>query len=136
MGRTADISINLSDTGVGATVAVAFSKGLFGGISIEGAAVGSRSAVNAHFYKKNLTPLQILYENDAELPEGSLMPEIYKKLDLLMKGSTNEPTTEEQEKVEAARIEAEKLGEEASKADDVVLVDAKAEAEKEAAASS
>lgn len=64
------------------------------------------------------------------------MPEIYKKLDLLMKGSTNEPTTEEQEKVEAARIEAEKLGEEASKADDVVLVDAKAEAEKEAAASS
>jgi hypothetical protein len=35
-------------------------------------------------------------------------------------------------KTEAARVEAEKAGEEASKADDVVEIDAKAEAAKEA----
>lgn len=131
MGRSAELSLNLSNKGVGSTASVAFTKGLFGGISLEGAVVGPRSAVNATFYGKSFTPLQILYEDEVKLPENSLMPEVYAKLDKLMEGKTHEATPEEKAKVEAAREEAEKLGEEASKGEDVVKVDAKAEAEKE-----
>ena len=128
-GRNADLSINASDQGVGATVAISFTKGVFGGISLTGAVVGPRSSVNKNFYKESYTPIQILYEDIVELPEGTLMPEVYDKLDKLMDGATVEPTPEELTKVEAALEEAERLGEEAAKEGDVVLVDAWAEAE-------
>lgn len=131
-GRNAELALNLSNKGVGSSIAISFSKGLFGGISIEGAVVAPRSAVNEMFYGKTVAPLQILYEDVVKLPEGSLMPEIYAKLDKLMEGDNHEPTEEEKAKTEAARVEAENAGEEASKADDVVEIDAKAEAAKEA----
>jgi hypothetical protein len=131
-GRNAELAINASDQGVGATIAISFTKGVFGGISLAGAVVGPRSTVNKNFYKESYTPIQILYEDIIELPEGTLMPEVYDKLDKLMEGATVEPTPEELTKVEAALEEAERLGEEAAKEGDVVLVDAKAEAEKEA----
>lgn len=133
LGRNAELALNLSNKGVGSSVSVSFSKGLFGGISIEGAVVGPRSAVNETFYGKTVSPLQILYEDSVTVPEGSLMPDIYAKLDKLMKGSTHTLSEEEAARIEAARVEAEQAGEEASKSDDVVKIDAKAEAEKEAA---
>eukprot|EP00545_Synedropsis_sp_CCMP1620_P005565 CAMPEP_0119003008 /NCGR_PEP_ID=MMETSP1176-20130426/289_1 /TAXON_ID=265551 /ORGANISM="Synedropsis recta cf, Strain CCMP1620" /LENGTH=253 /DNA_ID=CAMNT_0006954561 /DNA_START=159 /DNA_END=920 /DNA_ORIENTATION=+ len=133
-GRNADLSLNLSNKGVGSSVAISFSKGLFGGISIEGAVVGARSAVNETFYGKAVTPLQILYDDTVTIPEKSLMPEIYAKLNKLMEGDTHEPSTEEKEKTEELRVEAVKAGEEASKADDVIEIDAKSEAAKEATA--
>lgn len=136
MGRSADLALNVSSQGVGSTAAVAFTKGLFVGVSLEGAVVGARKSANEAFYKKKYTPLHILYEDEIELPAGSLMPEVYEKLNKLMDGTTHETTPEEEEKIEAARKEAERLGEIAAASSGVVKVDAKAEAEKEAAAAS
>jgi Las17-binding protein actin regulator len=137
LGRNADLSINASGQGVGATVAISFTKGAFGGIALEGAVIGSRTSVNKTFYKQSYTPIQILYEDTIKLPEGTLMPEVYAKLNKLMEGETVEPTHDELTKVEVALDEANKLGEEAAKDEpDIVLVDAKAEAAKEGASSS
>lgn len=136
-GRAADLALNLSQEGVGTTAAVAFTKGLFAGVSLEGAMVGARNKVNQTFYKKPYTPLHILYEDNIELPEGTLMPDVYAKLNKLMEGGTHETSREEEELVEAAREEAHRLGEAAAADDsDVIRVDAKAEAEKETASSS
>ena len=132
LGRNAELTLNASDQGVGATIAISFTKGAFGGIALEGAIVGCRNSVNKAFYKQSYTPMQILYEDVIELPEGTLMPEVYDKLDKLMQGETVEPTVQEMTKIEAALDEATKLGEEAAKEEeDIVLVDAKAEAENE-----
>lgn len=136
-GRAADLALNLSQEGVGSTAAIAFTKGLFAGVSLEGAMVGARNKVNQTFYKKPYTPLHILYEDNIELPGGTLMPDVYAKLNKLMKGDTHETSQEEDELVEAAREEAHRLGEAAAADDsDVIRVDAKAEAEKETANSS
>uniref|UniRef100_A0A7S1YGF1 Ysc84 actin-binding domain-containing protein n=1 Tax=Grammatophora oceanica TaxID=210454 RepID=A0A7S1YGF1_9STRA len=140
-GRSAEVGVALSNSGAGGTVSVAFSKGAFGGISIEGALCAPRTAVNKNFYNDpNISAQQILFQNESvNLPsDNTLMPEIYKKLNLLAKGETvAEPTEEEKEKVSAMFDEAEKKGEEvAAKAEehDVVKVDIAEEAEKEAAA--
>jgi hypothetical protein len=132
-GRDAELSLNLSNKGVGSTLAISFSKGLFGGISVEGAILAPRSAQNKLFYGKSATPMQILYDDYVELPPGTLMNQVYAKLDKLMQGETHEPSPEEAEKVEIARVEAEKLAEEAAKSEDVVKVDVKEEAAKEVA---
>eukprot|EP00542_Grammatophora_oceanica_P017174 CAMPEP_0194054074 /NCGR_PEP_ID=MMETSP0009_2-20130614/52341_1 /TAXON_ID=210454 /ORGANISM="Grammatophora oceanica, Strain CCMP 410" /LENGTH=279 /DNA_ID=CAMNT_0038702441 /DNA_START=9 /DNA_END=848 /DNA_ORIENTATION=- len=141
-GRSAQMGVEISNAGAGGTVSVAFSKGAFGGISIEGAVCAPRTAVNKKFYDDpDISAQKILFqeESDVNLPsEDTLMPEIYKKLDLLAQGTTvAEPTEEEQEKVSAKFEEAEKKGEEvAANAEehDVVKVDVAVEAEKEASA--
>ena len=135
IGRNAELALNISNEGVGSTVAISFTKGVFAGISLKGALVGPRNRVNKDFYKNSYSPLQILFEDVVSLPEGSLMPEIYAKLDSLIAGVPVEPTPEELAKVESALTEAERLGEVASKAEDVVQIDAVVEAEKEKASS-
>jgi lipid-binding SYLF domain-containing protein len=134
-GRTAEATTNFSNKGVGANIAISFSKGLFGGLSVEGGVVNPRSAVNEIFYQKSATPMQILFDEGAvEVPPGTLMDEVYHKLNKLIKGDfTHTPTAEELAKIEATRIEAEKTGAEAAKSSDVVHVDAAVEAAKEAA---
>jgi lipid-binding SYLF domain-containing protein len=134
-GRTAEATTNFSNKGVGANIAISFSKGLFGGLSVEGGVVNPRSAVNEMFYQKSATPMQILFDEGAvEVPPGTLMDEVYHKLNKLIKGDiTHTPTAEELAKIEATRIEAEKTGAEAAKSSDVVHVDAAVEAAKEAA---
>ena len=130
MGRNAQLAINASREGIVATVAVAFTKGIFAGISLAGGFAGPRHKVNKDYYKRPFTPLQILYDDEAQVPEGSLMNEIYEKLDKLMQGATLDPSEEELERMDAALEEADRLGEDAAMAEDVVLIDAKAEAEK------
>jgi lipid-binding SYLF domain-containing protein len=54
-GRAANIDLNLSSRGAGSTVSVAFSKGVFGALSVEeGGAVGARHATNYTFFSKIL----------------------------------------------------------------------------------
>lgn len=130
MGRNAQISLNASREGVAATVAVAFTKGIFAGISLDGGFAGPRHRVNKNYYKRSLTPLQILYEDHAQIPEGSLIYEVYDKLDKLMNGATLDPTEDDLARMDAALEEAEEIGEDAAMADDIVLIDAKVEAEK------
>lgn len=106
-GRTAEASINISNKGAGGTVSVSFTKGFFGGISLEGAAMCPRTAVNQTYYASHATPTQILFENAVQVNPDSLMPEIYKKLTMLAKGGTSEGTdTAQKEKVENANANA------------------------------
>jgi lipid-binding SYLF domain-containing protein len=85
-----------SNKGVGATASIAFSKGIFGGISLEGAIVGPRSAVNESFYGKAASPNEILYENAVTLPEGTEMAAVYEKLEKLVSATEAEEKKEEQ----------------------------------------
>ena len=52
MGREAEAAFNLSDKGVGGTYSYTFSKGIFGGISLESAILNVRSKENERFYGK------------------------------------------------------------------------------------
>jgi uncharacterized protein YbjQ (UPF0145 family) len=133
-GRSAEVAVHVSNKGAGGTVSVSFSKGAFGGISLETGIIAPRSAVNQQYYNSTATPEQIIMEDAVTIPEGSLIPQIYKKLDKLASGETGALSEEEKEHVSAALEEAKKVAEEANKAGDVVEVDAKAEtkAEKEA----
>jgi lipid-binding SYLF domain-containing protein len=83
-GRAANIDLNLSSRGAGSTVSVAFSKGLFGALSIEGGVVGARHATNDTFYGKDVSPHQIL-NNEVPFPsyKATVMNEVYDKLEML-----------------------------------------------------
>ncbi len=93
-------------------------------MSIEGAVVGPRNAVNEQYYGvASVNPRQILYEGSVNLPADSLMPEVYAKLDKLAQGLTAQPDEAEKAKVEEARQSALKAGEAAQKQADVEYVD-------------
>lgn len=138
VGRDGAVDLEVSGRGVGATVAIAYSKGVFGGIAVEGAMVGARHAVNEAYYRKEVHPREILFHpNAVTIPDdnndsSNLMPEIYKKLHLLAQGKTHTPDSDEVAKVEEARTEADKAGEEAAKTmDNVEYVDASVKAAQE-----
>jgi lipid-binding SYLF domain-containing protein len=132
-GRSGQVHLDMSGKGAGATVAVAFSKGAFIGLSVEGSVVGPRHAVNETFYGMPCHPDDILADK-VKLPEGkvTLIQEVYDKLKKLSSGETHEPDAKEQEKKAAAMVAAAKAAEVGNAAVDVVQVDAKAEAAKEA----
>lgn len=133
-GRTAEVSNIISNKGVGSNIALSYSKGLFGGLSVEGALCNPRPKVNEKFYGKKVSPKEILFEDTVKVPEGDhLLPELYAKLDKLCNGvGVYEVTEAEKAKAERARVEAEKEGEEHVKEEDVEYVNAHDEARKEA----
>lgn len=100
-GRTIDANLNLSKGGVGSTFTVAYTKGFFGGLSIEGAIIGTRTAVNHTFYQSAATPKQILFEEGAvEVPaDNTLMFEVYNKLEILAEGDTLKDNAHQNEAV-------------------------------------
>ena len=128
-GRTAETSFNISNKGVGTNIALSYSKGLFGGISIEGAICNPRMAVNEKFYGKSVTPKAILMEKGAvSVPDDDgtphLLPEVYDKLKRLCSGeSIYEVSDAETKKSESVREHAEKEGEEHLKEETIETVD-------------
>jgi len=125
-GRTAEATFAISNKGVGTNIALSYSKGLFGGISIEGAVCNPRSAVNAKFYgKKEVTPKDILVDRSVKLPhDDNLMPEVYDKLNKLCTGLvTFEVTQEEIARARKIRELAEKEGEEHLKEETIEIVE-------------
>uniref|UniRef100_A0A7S2YL23 Ysc84 actin-binding domain-containing protein n=1 Tax=Entomoneis paludosa TaxID=265537 RepID=A0A7S2YL23_9STRA len=98
-GRTGALDLNLSHAGSSGTLAVAFTKGVFLGVSVEGAVMGIRHAANNAFYGETRTPNDIL-AGKVDLPSGdhaSLMKDVYEKLEKLSKGVHEEPAPEEKE---------------------------------------
>lgn len=82
-GRGAGMDMNISPDGRGMTYTIAFSQGAFLGVSMQGAVVGARQAINMYFYGKDATTREILMdENAVEFPSKwmSLMDEVYAKL--------------------------------------------------------
>jgi lipid-binding SYLF domain-containing protein len=131
-GRTAEATFNITNKGVGTNIALSYSKGIFGGISIEGALCNPRTRVNEKFYaKKEVSPKDILLDRSVEIPDGTLLPEVYDKLNKLCSGElTYEVTDAEKKKAEEIRAKAEKEGEEHLKEESVEFVDVTKELEK------
>ncbi|GAX25313.1 hypothetical protein FisN_5Lh403 [Fistulifera solaris] len=82
-GRSYNLALNCSPSGYGGTVSLAFSKGLFGGLTLEGAVVGARRSVNENFYGTNASVLQIVTDEEVAMPQGTKIDEVYRKLDVL-----------------------------------------------------
>jgi lipid-binding SYLF domain-containing protein len=131
-GRSGQVNLDLSGKSAGGTVAVAFSKGAFMGLSVEGSVVGARHSVNESFYGLTCNPSDIL-AGKVKIPEGkvTLIQEVYDKLNKVSGGETHEPDAKEQDKKAVAKAAADKAAKKGNKAADVVQVDATAEAAKE-----
>lgn len=114
VGRELDLSLNLSNKGAGGSFAYTFSQGLFGGVALEGAAIGARRGENNKFYGNEATPQQILFESGSvEIKPDSGILELHKKLEILKEGSTAELTAKEASVKESKKEEANKAAEEA-----------------------
>lgn len=85
-GRSYTGSVYFNTSAAGKTVSIAFSKGFFGGISFEGAVVGTRKALNQAFYDSNIGALELIMGRDVAMPEGTMIDDVYKKLDMVKKG--------------------------------------------------
>ncbi|MGA2227934.1 MAG: YSC84-related protein [Syntrophobacteraceae bacterium] len=66
IGRTAEAGV----TPIAAVYAYSRSKGLFGGISLEGTVVATRNEANADYYGRSVTPGQIL-SGKVKVPAGA-----------------------------------------------------------------
>lgn len=123
-GRSAQVSAMATNKGISADITLSYSRGLFGGLSVEGALVNPRPKVNASFYGKPATPSQILLDRAVEAPtEGNLLPELYAKLNALCSGQgIYELTDAEKTKVESVREKVDQEGEEAVKEEEVEYV--------------
>lgn len=128
-GRTADITNYISNKGLGQNIALSYSSGLFGGISLEGGVCNPRTNVNEKFYGKKVKPEDILFQDGAvQIPDGTLLPEIYAKLDKLSTGiGLWDPSDAEKVKCEMVREEADKEGEEQLKEEQIEYVDVSSE---------
>lgn len=131
-GRAGKFDVDLSTRGVGATVSVAYSKGAFLGLSIEGGVVGARAAVNNYFYGKDLPPRQIVLDDMVDFPADkvTMIDEVYEKLKKLSEGATAEPAADEEAKKQQALAQAEKEASVRNQEAGVVHVDSSKEAAK------
>lgn len=132
LGRAHQFDLSISEKGFGATTSVAFSKGAFAGLSVEGALIGARTKVNGVFYGKPVESADIL-SGKVEVPSEkvTLLGEVYDKLKKLSAGATATPDATEASKKEAAAAAADEAAKEVHKEEDIVEVDATAGAAKE-----
>lgn len=123
---------NTFNEGDDGAYAFMFSNTIFSTITIESARFGPRPKENAKFYGKDVSAEQILFENAVTIPEGTMIPEIHRKLNMLKTGKTSVPSEEDAKMSEKFRVDADTAAEEAkAEQDDIVHVDAKEEAAKE-----
>jgi lipid-binding SYLF domain-containing protein len=70
-GATANLSVDI--------VSFASAKGLYGGVSIDGAVVATRSGLNADYYGKPVTPADILVSRAASNAHADALIELVRK---------------------------------------------------------
>ena len=94
-GRNYDTAVGISNTGMTGTLTVAMTKGLFGGLSVEGAMLGARGGVNDSFYGTNTSPKTIT-GGHVEFPyeKNTLIDDVYDKLEQLSAEPDREPTAQ------------------------------------------
>lgn len=76
VGREAEAAVNLSEKGIGGTYTYSFSKGVFGGISLETAVLYVRAEENERFYGKKAKAKEILWEDAVECPKDKGVEEV------------------------------------------------------------
>ena len=86
IGREFDAAFHASNKGIGSSIAFTYSKGAFGGVSVEGAVLGPRSACNGYMYGDAVTSKQIVFDEDFEYPSGKGIEQLHEKLAILQKG--------------------------------------------------
>ena len=75
----ADLSLAAGTLGAGAKaqtvdiLAFSRSKGLYGGISLEGALLKSRNSWNQDYYQANVTPVDIIYREKVAQPQSAVL---------------------------------------------------------------
>lgn len=112
VGREIDLSVALGNAGAGGAFAYTFSQGLFGGVAMEGAAIGARKGENDRFYGGVATPHAVLFEKGSvKVPANSGVEDLWQKLELLKEGKTAELTPEQLAKKESMAAEANKAAE-------------------------
>jgi len=77
LGRTGDISVNVGDGGMAPCYTYSQSKGLFVGVSLEGALITERADVNQNFYGKHYEPRELL---SGRIPRPNAAEPLYKAL--------------------------------------------------------
>ena len=88
MGRAHTFDAVAAEQGVGTVHSVAFSKGAFVGLSVEGSIVGARKKVNQEFYgRADLTSADLL-AGGVEVPTDkvTVLDDVYAKLKKLSAG--------------------------------------------------
>lgn len=88
LGRAHTFDAVAGEQGFGTVHSVAFSKGAFVGLSVEGSIVGARKKINQQFYgRETVTSAEIL-NGTVELPadKETLMEDVYEKLKKLSTG--------------------------------------------------
>ncbi len=89
VGREADASVNVGDGGVAPCYSYSHSRGLFGGISLQGCVIGCRDSDNKKFYGKHVTPSEIL-RGQVTPPPGHLdLKRLYDQLKVIQKSKTD-----------------------------------------------
>jgi lipid-binding SYLF domain-containing protein len=135
IGRNYEGGIGVSTAGAVGTFSIAFSKGAFISLSVEGAIITPRGGANDNFYGKVTTPNSIIMQNDVEFPESrpTLIQSVYDGLAKLQEGKTYVPSEEEAAQKAAAASAAQAASEEVAKSDpSVQKVNIEEEAKKEA----
>lgn len=127
LGRTYQFDVNASKGGFGSTVAIAFSKGAFLGLSVAGAVLGSRPKVNEAFYGRPITTDEILSSPHNIIPthKVTMLDEVYEKLHKIEEGLILEAQAIiAEEKQKKAAEQAEKAEQEMLKHETVEKVEA------------
>jgi lipid-binding SYLF domain-containing protein len=93
VGRSTHLEFTVSEKGIGNTISYAFSKGVFLGLSVEGAVIGARHKINQTFYKSNTILPDDIFVGGFDIPSigETQLQEVYAKLGLLTSGSTTLP---------------------------------------------
>lgn len=134
VGREMDGTLGVSGTGLSANLCVAYTKGAYAAIAVEGAVVGPRTKTNTHFYGEE-DPQKIVYGGiPFPADKVTLIDDVKAKLSKCAAGLSEKPGEGDKAKVEAALDHANAAGAQAPSHDHVVIVNAEEEAAKEAAA--
>lgn len=132
MGRNYEAGVGISNKGAVGTFSVAFSKGAFLGLSVEGALLGPRGKVNDMFYGSTTTAESVVngsFQMPANRP--TMIQGVYDKLTKLSLGETYTPGPAEAQQKEAAAASAQQASDQVNQSlPDVQKVDASVEAAK------
>jgi lipid-binding SYLF domain-containing protein len=132
-GRSAEASAIINTRGVGTNLALCYSRGIFGGISIEGALCKVRDRVNERFYGCRIAASEILFSGrPMDVPDGTLLPQVYDKLNRLCAGlAVYTPSPEERLRVKTTRLSVNQEGAEAMKEEIIEFVNVPLEFQRE-----
>lgn len=94
VGRGANASAGVGDKGAAAVLSYSHSKGLFAGLTLDGAFIATRRGVNFKFYGRHIDPMEILTGN---IPQPKAGGPLYEALDACIVGGDSAAVDENNE---------------------------------------